>query len=615
MTAATKVAQDPRLIARLQTEASRSPGFYRFRLALIAIAGDCALMATQIIPIAAPIAIGALWVNVTWLYWVSGAGILLFIWIARPSFRFDGRELTPTEAPRLHEEIASLKLKLRVPGRMKVYLDESFNASAAETRGLFGLFGTQSALTLGVPLLVALNREQVLAVVAHEFGHFSRRHGRLGNWLYRARVGWIQYAEQISESDGSFDRAAAWYAERFVPFFSARSFVHSRQCEYEADSDAALAFGSKSAAAALTRVAVISRLWEERLPREIATWQLQNRKPPADFHARFAALVRQCTSAEAQAWVEEALRASSSWLDTHPSLSERLASLGETAQFASSVNSAGEELIGESWLRVVAEFDAKWQGSVGPAWLLEHLRLKHIAQPLLSADAATVTTWGADQQLARAKALRAIDPPGGLAALRELGARHPTHSRITFAYAAALLRENDETGVSLMESVAREHPVFRVQGFRRVLDFYERKGDSMQIERWSAWLKHAAQAVGEAMPAFIERVEAGEAQPTSLSASERSVIAEAAELDPCVRQSWTFEGSVEVRFTEGRPTVPIKAHLLALAIDPEQAASHNDDEEGVARRYEELLGILLPPDQFGVVRTYFTTEKMPAVYL
>ena len=111
--------------------------------------------------------------------------------------------------------------------------DAELNASAAETRGLFGVLGTRRVLTLGVPLLGTLSREELMAVIAHEYGHFSRRHGRLGHWLYRARVGWLRYAEHVDESDSTFYRAAAWYAARFVPYFSARSFVHSRQCEYE----------------------------------------------------------------------------------------------------------------------------------------------------------------------------------------------------------------------------------------------------------------------------------------------------------------------------------------------------------------------------------------------
>ena len=611
MSAATKTAPDPALIARLHSEASRRPGVYRLRLAVIAVAGDLALMGTQLLPIAAPMVLGALWMNRVLFYWLTGAAIVLFAWLLRPNFRFSDRELRAEEAPALYREIARLKEKLQVPGRMRVYLDESFNASAAEARGFLGLFGTRAAMTLGVPLLLSLDRRQVLAIIAHEFGHFSRRHGRLGNWLYRARVGWILYAEQVSESDSTFDRAAAWYARHFVPFFSARSFVHSRQCEYEADADAALAAGSDTVAAALTRFVVLARLWHERLPRRIAEWQLQAPEPAADFYEKFADLCRECSSHDLQTWLDKALAAPSGWLDTHPGLSDRLASLKEAPRLVEAEGCAGEELLGESWPKILAEFNAKWARQARPGWMLEHLRLKHIAHPLLSADAAAMEAWTDEQRLARARALRATEPAAGLAALRELHEANRTHRHIGFAYAAALLNENDEAGLKLMETLAREDPALRVQAFARVVAYFERKGDTRQAEQWSNWLKRAAENLAESLSAFVAKAEAGHVQGSSLPQGTKAVIAEATGLDACLTGSWLHQGSAELKFARDRPAIPVVVHLLALSIDPTEAARQEQDEDAIGRRYEDLLQTLIPPNQVAVVRTYFTTESLP----
>lgn len=611
---ATKVAHDPKVIARLQAEASRRPGAYRLRLAAIAIAGDGALTITQVLPWAVPIVFGAFFVNMELYYWLGGAAIVLLAWILRPTFRVQGRELAIDEAPRLYEDIAALKQKLRVLGRMHVHLDESFNASATETRGLFGLLGTRCVLTLGVPLLIALSREQVLAVIAHEFGHFSRRHGRLGHWLYRAGVGWIQYAQYVDESDSPFDRAAAWYAREFVPFFSIRNFVHSRQCEYEADADAAHAVGVKPFAEALTRIAVFARLWGEHFPREVVHWQLQHAEPPHDFYERFARFAKQRAAGDLRAWLEDALRAPSSWHDTHPSLSERLRSMAQEPAMADPVDSAAQVLFGEHWPKLLSEFNGKWVKDVRPDWLVEHLRLRQIAQPLLAADEATARNWGVELRLARARALRGSDAARGFAELRDLYQAHPSHKRLRFAYAAALLNESDGAGVELMEALAREDPAFRAAAFLRVLTYFERKGDSQQIERWSGWLKRVSQSLGEAVTSFVTRAEAGEGQPTSLPAGERAVICEATRLDPCVGDAWLLAGCAQFRYAADRPAVPVVAHLLALAINPAEAERLGQDEESIAERYERLLGLLMPPDQLPVVRTYFTTESIPAAY-
>ena len=53
-------------------------------------------------------------------------------------------------------------------------------------------------------------------------------------------------------------------------------------------------------------------------------------------------------------------------------------------------------------------------------------------------------TWSLDQRLTHAVALCETDAELGRMKLRELHEAHPQHKRVRFAYAAALLDENDE---------------------------------------------------------------------------------------------------------------------------------------------------------------------------
>jgi Zn-dependent protease with chaperone function len=573
---------DAAIFEHLERQASRNPRWYRFKLAAIALAGDLALTITQVLPLALPIAIGVLVFNVKLFYWLGAAAVLLFAWMLRPALRITERELARGEAPLLFAELDRLRSKLQVPGRMRVFLDSSLNAGAAETRGWFGILGTQRALMLGVPLLAALDREQALAVVGHELGHFSRRHGRLGHWLYRARVGWSQYAHSVGESDSALDRAAAWYARKFVPFFSAHSFVYSRQCEYEADADAAIAAGSQAFAAALTRMALLVRVWSERLPQQIAEWQQQSPEPPGDFHSRFVRAASNLPPQQARGWLDDALRQPSGWSDTHPSLSARLAALNEEPRLVEPAIGAGMALFGERWHALLQEFDRKWAAGMQPGWLLQHLRLKH--------------------------GLR----PHTLAQLRERRSACPDDKRLQFAYAAALLDDGDEAGAALMESLARAAPAFRVQAFARALAYYERKGDARQVARWSDWLRQAASDLGRTATAAVAEMESGRGRPSSVSGAERAVLADAAHLDPCVHGAWLLEAGAQLRFAADRPQVPVVVHLLALAIDPEEMKRRAQDEEEICQRYESLVRDMLPADEVTVVRTYFTTEMLPA---
>lgn len=614
MQSANSGAHDPELIARLEAEASRRPRAYRAQLAVIAIAGDVALTVTRILPFAAPIVIGVLWFNVQLFYWLGGAAIVFLAWLFRPMFQFEGRQLSAEEAPRLFDEIERLRQSLHVPSSMLVYLDESFNASAAETRGLFGIFGTKCALTLGVPLLVALSREQVLAVIAHEFGHFSRRHGRLGHWIYRARVGWMQIALGVEESDSTFDKATARYARKFVPFFSARSFVLSRQCEYEADADAASVVGARAFAEALCRLAEIAPLWDQDFPRSIAQWQREHSEPPHDLYQRFARAARDCAPTVLQSGLDEALHAPSSWSDTHPSLSERLRSLNEGPVLTGPANTAAEELFGAQWTKLCGEFNDKWVKEIEADWSLEHLRIQHIALPLLSADEATARNWTVDLRLARARELRRWDPALGLFELRELYQANPSHERIKFAYAAALLNENDEAGLELMRSCARENAAYRVPAYPRLLAYFERKGDSREIERWTDWVAQVSRNLGEAVSLFLERADAGEFRPSSLPPGAQTVVSEAVRIEPSVAKAWLLEGDADFTYAAGQPSIRLLIHALVLTIEPETLKSPGLDVERIVGHYQTLLQNLVFADQIAIVRTYYTTENIPVAY-
>ena len=61
-------------------------------------------------------------------------------------------------------------------------------------RPRFGLFGgARNHLVIGMPLMMALDRQRFLAVLAHEYGHLRGDHGRFHAWVYRARASWNRH--------------------------------------------------------------------------------------------------------------------------------------------------------------------------------------------------------------------------------------------------------------------------------------------------------------------------------------------------------------------------------------------------------------------------------------
>ena len=574
---------------------------------MLAIAGDLALTLALGAPWFAIIFFGVVIANRVFFYWVGAAAFAFFIWVMRPTFRVSGRELTRKEAPALFSELDTLHRKLRVPGRMEVLLDAEFNASAAETLGLFGVLGTRRTLTLGMPLLALLTREELLAVIAHEYGHFSHRHGRLGHWLYRARVGWIKYADYIGDSNSAFERAAARYANRFVPYFSARSFVYSRQCEYEADADAALAVGAEVFAAALTRIAVCGQFLNEEFQRQLIAWQADSPEPPPNFHERLVATAQKAT---AQASLANALQDRSVWSDTHPSVSARLGALNQNPRLPDSGPSAGSSLFGKAWSALIREFDNKWAQQIQSDWALEHFKLKHVTKTLIDAKQSSIEAWPVEKQLARARALRRIEPAKGLLELRRLHERHPSNARVAFAYASALLRDDDAAGIQIMVRVAKDDAVLRLPACERLIDYYERVGDMREAARYSKARQTARQRERRAIHKFFTDLENGNAAPSLLPEDAKQVLRDTLGSDSAVTRAWLFSGHSQLEISAAR-SLALAVHALVLVVDPALLKARDDDESRIAERYQRALRSFIHPDEVAVVRTFFITEPIP----
>jgi hypothetical protein len=102
----------------------------------------------------------------------------------------EGREVTPREAPELFELLGALQRELHVGARFHhVPITDDFNAAVVQTPRLGILCWHVNHLSIGLPLMKALTREQLAAVLAHEIGHLAGGHARLGNWVYRLRLG------------------------------------------------------------------------------------------------------------------------------------------------------------------------------------------------------------------------------------------------------------------------------------------------------------------------------------------------------------------------------------------------------------------------------------------
>jgi len=589
---------------RFERFAQRSPRLYRLQLTLLALAGDAVLTFVQVLPWVLPLIIGALLYGHPWFYWGVALAGLFFVWLLRPSFQTGGVPIARAEAPELYRALDELQARIGMDGAIDVHLDDEPNASASETRGLFGIFGTRRVLTLGIPLLLLLSREAMLAVVAHEFGHFSRRHGRFGHWLYRAHWGWVEQAASVDGSSSALDRASAAFARFFLPLFSVRSFAHSRACEFEADADAASAVGGPTFADALVRVAMISRWMSVAWPRLVSRWQATEPHAPPDPLRRLQHEFGALAPASQQELLAQALGETADWRSTHPPLQERLDALKQRASAPTAAShSAGEELLGKGWDRVLDESERRQVDRVQRSWFAHHLLQSRLWRPLLATPDG-VRDWPIADQVARAVALFAADPERGLLELRELHAQSGACPQAAYEYGKALLGRGDAAGVAVLEDAATKHPALRLPAYRELARDSERTSRDADADRWRQQAHRAAERRTQAIDEYLRQFASGKLAPAKLSTAALGILRDVVARDPALVCAWWTEG--EVCLATANEAKSSQLRIVAMIARTRNGA----DEEAVCDRYLATLDRMVGAEAQVLVKTFFEAEVL-----
>jgi hypothetical protein len=129
----------------------------------------------------------------SWAYAGAGvvAGLLLWMGLAALWQMEDtaGVVLSWADAPALFEALERLRKKLKGPRIERVVLDTQFRVSIRRERRFGSFGGTLNGLTIGLPLLLAMDRRRVLALIAHEYASFQGGRGPLAQWFYQSLQG------------------------------------------------------------------------------------------------------------------------------------------------------------------------------------------------------------------------------------------------------------------------------------------------------------------------------------------------------------------------------------------------------------------------------------------
>ncbi|GII91619.1 M48 family metallopeptidase [Sinosporangium siamense] len=257
-------------------------------------------------------------------YTLAAGALIHALWVVsrRKQAEEPGIEVSREQEPELWHTVEDLARQVQTAPPDEIRLVAEVNAAVAEDTRLLGLRAVRRRMYIGVPLMLALTRDQMRAVLGHELGHYSGAHTRLGAPIYRGRVALIAAVRGLS--DFAIVRMVfSGYARLYLLV----SQAVSRRQELEADRFAVAIAGREAMAGALRTIHVTALAWEVFTDRYLSMAGAGGRRP-RDVMAGFQALLH---DPERRSRLVEAARVpeKTSRYDSHPALHDRLAMLAD----------------------------------------------------------------------------------------------------------------------------------------------------------------------------------------------------------------------------------------------------------------------------------------------
>ncbi|PQO41879.1 M48 family metallopeptidase [Blastopirellula marina] len=301
---------------------------------------------------------------------VPFAFLSIFLWKALLFVRHGeddpGREITAEDQPELFEFLHQLADRVKAPRPHRVFLCPGVNASVFYDLSILNfIIPSKKNLTIGLGLVNALNRTELTAVLAHEFGHFAQRSMAVGSWVYvgeqiaAAIIAKRDFLDRSLDFISQIDLRIAWigWIMRLV-VWSIRSVMEavfrwvvlahralSREMEFQADLVAVSVTGSDALIHALYRLQAADEAYSESC--HFAAKQMHKGRAVEDLfaiqtrvgeHLRRIlndptldglALTEETLGAKSQVFTEKLAQPPQMW-STHPPNTEREANTKRT---------------------------------------------------------------------------------------------------------------------------------------------------------------------------------------------------------------------------------------------------------------------------------------------
>jgi len=287
-------------------------------------------------------------------------------------YKNEGYELTAQEFPALFAEIDQLSQQKKSPRIHNIILDHSSTAYAIKMP-LFTFLGwNKNTLSIGMSYLLWLSPEQMRAVIAHEWGHFSNKDEGYSVRIQLLLMYMRGFCSLVQDYNlGRLDDYMAWYLICLNQYY----VVLRRANEVRADAVALDKTGKEVSMETLLKTHVFSFLLDERYWQPLFDLTRILPEPVTAPYSDLQAFLKeyQFMPSELDGAIKQVLSQKSAPLHTHPSLAERLSAFEAAPIMPPAMQiSAADAWLGEKLDQVLTDMDAEWHHKFLSVWGKDH---------------------------------------------------------------------------------------------------------------------------------------------------------------------------------------------------------------------------------------------------
>ncbi|WP_156308846.1 M48 family metalloprotease [Sphingobacterium endophyticum] len=201
--------------------------------------------------------------------------MIKFIFASSKNDTSDLIEVKKEDQPELFSMIDELVKEVKTDFPKKVFLSHNVNASVFYNSSFWSMFfPIRKNLQIGIGLINSLTKQELKAILAHEFGHFSQRSMKVGSYVYNVNsviYNMLYNNESLTKIQNTLSGLSGYMAltlglssisingiqkilQKLYDYVNINYMALSREMEFHADEISANVAGSKALADGLLRL-------------------------------------------------------------------------------------------------------------------------------------------------------------------------------------------------------------------------------------------------------------------------------------------------------------------------------------------------------------------------